>query len=82
VLDDSLMVVEAAAQGLGMALARSGLIEGDLASGRLVRPLETNVASDLGLFVVWRADSRKLARIAGLRDWLLAEACATGGRLE
>jgi LysR family glycine cleavage system transcriptional activator len=81
-LDDSLMVVEAAAQGLGMALARSGLIEGDLASGRLVRPLETNVASDLGFFVVWRADSRKLARIEALRDWLLAEACATGGRLE
>jgi LysR family glycine cleavage system transcriptional activator len=82
VLDDSLMVVEAAAQGVGMALARSGLVEGDLASGRLVRPLQTNVASDLGFYLVWRADSRKIARIAALRDWLLAQACASGGRFE
>jgi DNA-binding transcriptional LysR family regulator len=65
-----------------MALARSGLVEGDLASGRLVRPLQTNVASDLGFYLVWRADSRKIARIAALRDWLLAQACASGGRFE
>lgn len=82
VLDDSLMVVEAAAQGLGMALARSGLIEADLASGRLVRALQSNVTSDLGFFVVWRADSRKLPRIAALRDWLLAEDRASGGRMD
>ena len=72
--DDSLMLLEAAAQGLGVALARSGLIEADLATGRLVRPLENAVASDLGFFVVWRADSRKLRRIHALRDWLVAEA--------
>jgi DNA-binding transcriptional LysR family regulator len=46
-------------------------------SGRLVRPLEGGVASDLGFFVVWRADSRKLARIQALRDWLVAEAAQT-----
>jgi LysR family glycine cleavage system transcriptional activator len=71
--EDSLLVLETAAQGLGVALARSGLIEGDLASGRLVRPLEAAVASDLGFFIVWRADSRKLARIEALRDWFMAE---------
>ena len=75
--EDSVMLVEAAAQGLGVALARSGLIEADLAAGRLVRPLEDAVASDLGFFVVWRADSRKLRRIHALRDWLVAEAAAT-----
>jgi LysR family glycine cleavage system transcriptional activator len=72
--EDSVMLVEAAAQGLGVALARSGLIEADLAAGRLVRPLEKAVASDFGFFVVWRADSRKLRRIHALRDWLIAEA--------
>jgi LysR family glycine cleavage system transcriptional activator len=72
--DDSVMLLEAAAQGLGVALARSGLIEGDLALGRLVKPVESEVASDLGFFVVWRADSRKLERIEALRDWLVAEA--------
>ncbi|MDB5479124.1 MAG: hypothetical protein JWO83_177 [Caulobacteraceae bacterium] len=72
--EDSVMLLEAAAQSLGVALARSGLIEADLAAGRLVRPLESAVASDLGFFVVWRADSRKLRRIHALRDWLVAEA--------
>ena len=74
--DDSVMLLEAAAQGIGMALARSGLIEQDLRSGRLVRPLEAVIASDLGFWIVWREDSRKLRRIAALRDWLLTEAGA------
>jgi LysR family glycine cleavage system transcriptional activator len=74
VFDDSLMVVEAAAEGLGVALARSGLVEADIASGRLVRPLRQDIASEFGFFVVWRGDSRKAARIHALRDWLVAEA--------
>jgi LysR family glycine cleavage system transcriptional activator len=72
--DDSVMLLEAAAQGLGFALARSGLMEPYFETGRLVRPLKDDIASDLGFFVVWRADSRKLARIAALRDWLVVEA--------
>lgn len=77
VFEDSVMLLEAAAQGLGMALARSGLIEQDLRSGRLVRPFEAGVASELGFFAVWRADSRKLRRIHALRDWLLEEVRAS-----
>jgi len=76
VFDDSVMILEAAAQGLGVALARSGLIEQDLRTGRLVRPLEAAIASDLGFWIVWRDDSRKLRRIAALREWLLREAGA------
>ena len=79
--DDSAMLLEAAAQGIGAALARSGLIEQDLRTGRLVRPFEAGVASELGFWIVWRADSRKLRRIEALRDWLLAEA-STAGRTE
>jgi len=74
--EDSVMLLEAAAQGLGVALARSGLIEGDLAAGRLVRPIDGGVASELGFFAVWRADSRKLPRIEALASWLQAEAAA------
>jgi LysR family glycine cleavage system transcriptional activator len=74
--EDSVMVVAAAAEGLGVALARSGLIEQDLSAGRLVRPLAGDVASELGFYVVYRPDSRKLQRILALRDWLAAEAGA------
>lgn len=79
VFDDSVLQVEGAATGVGYALARSGLIETDLASGRLVRPLAADVVNELGFFIVWRADSRKLGRIAALRDWLIAEARASSG---
>jgi LysR family glycine cleavage system transcriptional activator len=76
------MLLEAAAQGVGVALARSGLIEQDLRTGRLVQPLEISVPSELGFFAVWRADNRKIARIHALRDWLLAEAAPTQPREE
>ena len=75
--DDSMMLLEAAAQGLGVALARSGLIESDLAAGRLVRPLKGRIGSEFGHYAVWRADNRKCARIAGLADWLVREARAS-----
>ncbi len=73
-IDDSVMLLEAAAQGIGVALARSGLIEQDLRTGRLVRPFDEDVPSELGFWVVWRKDSRKLRRVEALRDWLIAEA--------
>ncbi len=76
---DSVMLTEAAVQGLGVALARSGLVEQDLRTGRLVTPLDRSVDSGLGFHVVWRADSRKLRRIEALRDWLLTEVAAGAG---
>jgi len=72
--DDSLMMSEAAAQGLGVALARAELIEADLQSGRLVRVAPGEVATAAGHWAVWRSDSRKLARVEALRDWLIEEA--------
>jgi len=77
VFEDSTMLLEAAAQGMGVALARSALIEQDLRTGRLVQPFDQHVASELGFWIVWRADSRKLRRIGALREWLLAEAAAS-----
>lgn len=77
IFEDSVMLLEAAAQGIGVALARSGLIEQDLRSGRLVRPFELDVASELGFWAVWRPDSRKLRRIHALRDWLIEAAGAS-----
>jgi LysR family glycine cleavage system transcriptional activator len=74
IFDDSDLLLQAAARGLGVALARSSLAEIDLAEGRLVRPLEGEAPAEAGFHFVWREDSRKLGRILRLRDWLLAEA--------
>lgn len=74
IFDDSVMLVEAAAQGLGVALGRDSIVGADLQAGRLVQPIAASVPSEFGMFVVWRPDSRKLPRIHALRDWLVEEA--------
>jgi len=76
VFDDSLLMVEGAAQGLGLALVVDGMVDDELRSGRLVRPLHERFVSDLDMYMVWQPGSRKLARIHALRDWLLAEIAA------
>ncbi|MGZ6040533.1 MAG: LysR substrate-binding domain-containing protein [Phenylobacterium sp.] len=75
--DDPLMVLEAAAQGLGLALAVDGLAGEHLESGRLIKPLG-DVGAEGGMYLVWRADNRKLTRIHALRDWFVAQAAAEG----
>jgi LysR family glycine cleavage system transcriptional activator len=75
-IEDSLLLIEAAVQGLGVALGRSSLVEQDLEQGRLVRAAPGEVATGSGFYLVWRADSPKLARIAAFRAWLEAEARA------
>ncbi|HEY0437760.1 MAG TPA: LysR substrate-binding domain-containing protein [Phenylobacterium sp.] len=83
VFDDPVMLVAAAAQGLGVALASESLAESlvddDFASGRLVRPIADGTVSHLGVYMVWRSGSRKLPRILALRDWLMAEIEAGSG---
>jgi LysR family glycine cleavage system transcriptional activator len=73
IFDDSLLLLDAAVQGLGVALARGSLAEMDVTAGRLVRPLEAAMPSPWGFYVVWRGDSRRLDHIFALRDWLLEE---------
>jgi LysR family glycine cleavage system transcriptional activator len=71
--EDSLMIIEAAVQGMGVALARSSLVKPDLDAGRLVRLLPEAIDNELAFYVAWRADNPKLPRIHALRDWLVAE---------
>jgi LysR family transcriptional regulator, glycine cleavage system transcriptional activator len=77
-IEDSTLMIEAAAQGLGVALARSSLMGQDLTDGRLVRAAPGEVAAGVGFYLVWRADSRKLDRIGALRAWLDAEVAGVG----
>jgi len=71
--DDSSLMFDAAAQGAGVALARDMLVEDDLRSGRLVRPIATELESSWSYFLVWRADGPRLSRVLALRDWLMNE---------
>lgn len=75
-IDESVLLLDAAAAGAGVALARSMLVEADLASGRLVRPFAVEVASDYAYWFVWDPASPKQAAIGAFRDWLAASITA------
>lgn len=71
--DGSAMMLDAAAQGLGFALARGGYAKRDIDEGRLVRPLPGEIDVETGHNFVWRQNNPKLPRILKLRDWFLAK---------
>ncbi|SRR5579871_1334408 len=70
---DAALLLEAAAEGHGVALARGTLVANDLRSGRLMRLFECSVPDEYAYYLVWRADSRKLKTIALFRDWMLEQ---------
>ncbi len=71
---DSGMLIEAAATGQGVALARGALAADDLASGRLVRPFEIKVPAEYAYYVVCPEATADQPKVAAFRDWLLKEA--------
>lgn len=74
-INNSAAVLQAAIDGMGVALARSVMVRDDLAAGRLLRPFgEKNVMAALAYYVVYRPETQDMPQIATFRDWLLKEA--------
>lgn len=76
--DSSAQALEAAAAGLGLALAHRPFVVDDLAHGRLLAPFEITVPAQDAYYLVYPADTADLPRIAAFRDWLMAEAGNAG----
>jgi LysR family transcriptional regulator, glycine cleavage system transcriptional activator len=69
-----LMTVQAALDGIGVAMGRTSYVEADIAKGRLVVPFKITLPTDAGFYLVspeGRADTPKLA---AFRQWLKASA--------
>lgn len=79
--DDSALVVEAAAAGLGVALVRRLHAQEALAAGRLVRISSVQVKDPYSCYLVWRDDNPRIAAIRRFSDWVLAE-CDRAGLLK
>jgi LysR family glycine cleavage system transcriptional activator len=77
--DTTPMALEVAAQGGGVALGRSSMLERELASGRLVRPFDLELPIDEGFFLTAPEKGARHPDAAVFRDWLLAEANSTDG---
>ncbi len=75
-LDQFSMTAEAAANGLGVGLVPRFLIEGELASGRLVVLFDRPLRQDRTYFVVTPTGRRRNPAVAAFLDWLRDEAAA------
>lgn len=73
-LDNSLLAFEFAANGLGIALGRTSLIDRELESGRLVAPFELSVPINEAFHLVWSGSQGEHPDAPVFRDWLIAEA--------
>ena len=71
---DSNMLLQAAIDGQGVALGRSGIVAEELADGRLVRPFEIERPADYAYHFVCPLDAVGRPRIRAFRDWLFAMA--------
>lgn len=74
VLNQASMIIDAAVDGQGVALARTGLATHDLIKGRLVRPFSLALSVPYAYWIVCPKATAKLTKIVTFKNWLLAEA--------
>ena len=79
--DSSSQALEAAAAGLGLALAHRPFVVDDLTHGRLLTPFEITVPARDAYYLVYPADTAELPRITAFRNWLMAEAREVAGSI-
>ena len=72
-LQDSSLLLQAAAEGQGIALIRSSLAYNDLLSGRVVRLFDVSIACPWLLYFVCEPANLELPKIQAFRQWLLPE---------
>src|SRR5829696_8889934 len=81
VFNHASMLIDAAIDGQGIALARTALAARDLINGRLVKPFSAALPLSNTYWIVCPKATAELPKIATFRDWLLAEAAEDSRRL-
>jgi LysR family glycine cleavage system transcriptional activator len=74
--NQSSLVIEAAVNGRGVALAKRTLAQADLDAGRLVAPLQIATAVDFAYYLVHPKAKGRLPQVKAFAAWIEAEALA------
>lgn len=82
VLNRASMLIDAAVDGQGIALARTALAAWDIINGRLVRPIDVSLGMANTYWIVCPKVTASVPKIAAFREWLLAEAADDARRLK
>ncbi len=72
--NQSSLVIEAAVNGRGVALAKQTLAQADLDAGRLTAPFNIETAVDFAYYVVHPKAKGRLSQVKAFVAWLMAEA--------
>jgi LysR family glycine cleavage system transcriptional activator len=81
VLNRASMLIDAAVDGQGVALARTTLAAWDLINGRLVVPIDVSLEMPNTYWIVCPNATAGVPKITSFRTWLLAEAAGDTRRL-
>jgi len=74
--NQSSLVIEAAVNGRGVALAKQTLAQADLDAGRLAVPFDIATAVDFAYYIVHPKAKGRLSQVKAFVSWLLTEAAA------
>jgi len=69
-----LMTVQAAIDGMGVAMGRTTYVKDDIAKGRLVAPFEIALPADAGFYLVSPEGAPDSPKLRAFRQWLIASA--------
>jgi LysR family transcriptional regulator, glycine cleavage system transcriptional activator len=69
-----LMTVQAAIDGLGVAMGRTSYVQDDIAKGRLVVPFNISLPADAGFYLVSPEGVAEPPKLRAFRQWLVASA--------
>jgi LysR family glycine cleavage system transcriptional activator len=73
VIHDAGLSIDAAVQGIGVALSRSLLVQREIQQGTLIRLSKIEITDEFSYWLVWPQNSSKLAAILVLAGWLKSE---------
>jgi LysR family glycine cleavage system transcriptional activator len=66
------MTVQAAIDGVGVAIGRTSYVQDDIAKGRLVAPFKIALPANAGFYVVSPPETADRPKLAAFRNWLMA----------
>jgi len=70
--DLAFMTLQAAIDGIGVAIGRTSYVEADIAKGRLVVPFKMTLPADAGFYLVSPETKADPPKLAAFRQWLKA----------
>lgn len=73
-MNSSVLAVQAAIDGQGVALARSVIVKSDIEARRLVKPFDYVDATKCAYYVVYLMQAAGSRKVQVVRDWLLEQA--------